>query len=53
MAEESTKKKRKREENLGNIIKTDLYRQFGLGIIAVKLAESHRVSVLIDVFWRH
>lgn len=53
MAEESTKKKRRREENVEIIIKTDLYRQLSLGITAVKLAESHRVSALIDVFARH
>jgi len=53
MAEESTKKKRRREENLEIIIKTYLYRQLSLGMTAVKLAESHRVSMFIDVFERY
>jgi len=50
MAEESTKKKRRREENIEIIIKNDFLSRVEPGYYCRELAESHSLSVFIDVF---
>ncbi|MCS3430959.1 hypothetical protein M2387_001495 [Klebsiella sp. BIGb0407] len=56
MAEVNTKKKGERAENVEIVIKKEFYRNSRSsrpGMNVVELAESHGVSVFIDVFERN